>query len=307
MQENKKTLDLHNITAWHAAGYTGKGMRIAVLDQRGELYNYQQGAIHTPLGGIVYGSEAKSGHMGQCCAVLQEVCPDAEIYALQKSPDAERWALENKPDIVSMSLTASLGLRAEFEKSGIPVFVAAGNDGKERLTGAAAYPFTITVGAYSTGRGNVVYYSNSGEELDCVACTNVYIKNNEGGIFPMNGTSCATPVAAGMMALYMQKCGRMSWEAVLAVLPSMCRDIPGDRDGLGLFVLPDATAKEVDEMEIKMTLGQKTAFVNGWPVELLRAPEEKSGTTLVPVRFLSEALGFTVKYEPKTREITILK
>jgi len=58
-------------------------------------------------------------------------------------------------------------------------------------------------------------------------------------------------------------------------------------------------------MVIKMKLNDRTAYVDGKPVTLLRAPDVKDGTTLVPVRFLAEALGLAVDYNAGSREITI--
>ena len=61
-------------------------------------------------------------------------------------------------------------------------------------------------------------------------------------------------------------------------------------------------------MEIKMKIGSKTAYVDGQAVQLERAPEEKDGCTLVPVRFVAEALGCEVIYGGNaTREIVIRK
>ena len=77
--------------------------------------------------------------------------------------------------------------------------------------------------------------------------------------------------------------------------------------GYGLFVLPNPETVEGELMKIEMFINNKTAFVDGKKIELARAPEEKGGTTLVPIRFVAENLGCDVVYEPKTRKITISK
>ena len=57
-----------------------------------------------------------------------------------------------------------------------------------------------------------------------------------------------------------------------------------------------------------MKIGSKTAYLDGKPVTLDRAPEEQGGYTLVPVRFIAEALGCQVEYSGnQTREIVIRK
>lgn len=75
----------------------------------------------------------------------------------------------------------------------------------------------------------------------------------------------------------------------------------------GLFVLPnpDTVESAVKDMVIEMTIGSKTAYVDGVKTELLRAPEAKDGTTLVPIRFVAETLGCQVDYDNKTKKITI--
>lgn len=63
-----------------------------------------------------------------------------------------------------------------------------------------------------------------------------------------------------------------------------------------------------DEMEvIKLKLGSKIASVDGKEVTLTVAPKVENGTTLAPIRFISEALGCKVDYNATTKEITITK
>lgn len=61
----------------------------------------------------------------------------------------------------------------------------------------------------------------------------------------------------------------------------------------------------VQNPDIIMTLGEKKAFAWGKEIELIRAPEEKQGVTLVPIRFITEAMGLYVEYKKDTREILI--
>ncbi len=60
-----------------------------------------------------------------------------------------------------------------------------------------------------------------------------------------------------------------------------------------------------DTNEIKLTIGKTTATVNGNPYTLEAAPYIKSSRTMVPIRFISEALGLYVSYEPQKRVIYI--
>nr|WP_031311724.1 copper amine oxidase N-terminal domain-containing protein [Alkalihalophilus marmarensis] len=54
-----------------------------------------------------------------------------------------------------------------------------------------------------------------------------------------------------------------------------------------------------------MTLGSRTALVNGRAVTMSVAPQARSGRTLVPLRFVAEASGKKVEWSSKARMILI--
>ena len=58
-----------------------------------------------------------------------------------------------------------------------------------------------------------------------------------------------------------------------------------------------------DGTEIKLTIGNKTAFVNGKPETLLAAPQVVNNRTLVPFRFVGETFGYTVKWDAETHSV----
>lgn len=59
-------------------------------------------------------------------------------------------------------------------------------------------------------------------------------------------------------------------------------------------------------MDIELHLGDKAATVNGKQVTLDVPAQEISGSTMVPLRFLGEALGSVVKWDDVTRTVTIV-
>ncbi|GAB6928535.1 hypothetical protein JCM10914A_25180 [Paenibacillus sp. JCM 10914] len=59
------------------------------------------------------------------------------------------------------------------------------------------------------------------------------------------------------------------------------------------------------DQKLQMTIGQKTAYVNGVKTTLEIAPFTESGNTLVPLRFVAEATGLPVKWDQKARTIHI--
>jgi len=56
---------------------------------------------------------------------------------------------------------------------------------------------------------------------------------------------------------------------------------------------------------IQLTIGSKTATINGKDVTLDVPPMVVSGRTLVPLRFISESMGSTIVYDAPTRTIKI--
>lgn len=56
---------------------------------------------------------------------------------------------------------------------------------------------------------------------------------------------------------------------------------------------------------VKLFIDKKTAYVNGQAVTLQEPPAIVQGNTLVPARFVSEALKATVKWEPESQSVVI--
>lgn len=60
-----------------------------------------------------------------------------------------------------------------------------------------------------------------------------------------------------------------------------------------------------DDTTIVLTIDSDTAYVNSTAQTLLKAPEIINGSTMIPVRFISEQLGMTVKWDQSTKLIEI--
>ena len=58
--------------------------------------------------------------------------------------------------------------------------------------------------------------------------------------------------------------------------------------------------------DIIMFIGNNTATIGGKPYTLLVSPIVENGTTLVPLRAISEMLDKIVNYDAQTKTITIL-
>ncbi len=61
------------------------------------------------------------------------------------------------------------------------------------------------------------------------------------------------------------------------------------------------------DVDITIQIGSKSAVVNSHTEELPEAPELSGGTTMVPLRFISETFGAEVDYDAGTERITVTK
>lgn len=62
-----------------------------------------------------------------------------------------------------------------------------------------------------------------------------------------------------------------------------------------------------DETEVVVKIGSKIATVDGMEVELLTEPVIQNNTTLLPLRFISEAFNIVTNYDSETKTITLDK
>jgi hypothetical protein len=60
-----------------------------------------------------------------------------------------------------------------------------------------------------------------------------------------------------------------------------------------------------DSTSVSLALGSSTAYVNNQPEQLAQAPAVIVGTTLVPLRFVAEAFGAYVEWQPQTKTVQI--
>ncbi len=80
-------------------------------------------------------------------------------------------------------------------------------------------------------------------------------------------------------------------------------------ENLGATVKWDSKAKKIyiyrDDTTIQLTIGVKKAIVNNKSKTLSLAPIVKNGTTMVPIRFISEELDTPVKWDDETGTVLI--
>lgn len=267
VKDNDRLRDWLGVTAWHAAGYTGRGVTAA----SGERL-----------------STDTSEHGWQTAAVFREVAPESELLALPwEGLGDETFGLEITAGIKTYGVSvwwASIasGIRlhgaaatrfGEVAKR-CPLFMAAGNKNSQReVSRTIENRFICGVNActlMADGRVLPAFYNFSSEHIAFCAPDGWWLPS--GARF--TGTSAAAPALAGMAALVQQlaleQVGRALSGAEMEAFFAACAQQVGTAAvcGAGCPVLPPPDAVSL------------TDFLKEEPVKEPEAPEPVVPTAL---------------------------
>ena len=224
---NEEKLEYLGITKFHEAGYQGQGISFASRETL------------TDHGKMVYD-------------IMKMVAPKADLYYgkeytkdIDENRDVYTTSCFRSSDVYNANKHKAKEL---FDKDTLLV-CAVGNDGED-TTALAEESYWTSVGACNLQNGKPVkmYYSGVSYNLDFMSFTNMQTAS---GLF--TGTSCATPMFAGMCVLaqsfFKDKIGRKLTNFELQnFIRDNCMDLSKQGfdkgTGFGLFVLPDP--KDID-------------------------------------------------------------
>ncbi|MDE7132766.1 MAG: S8 family serine peptidase, partial [Lachnospiraceae bacterium] len=252
--------------AW-AAGYTGQGIKVAVLDTGV--------ANHTDVSATsIYGpgTSDSHGHGTHVAGIIGAkangklgvgVAPGVTLYSGNVLPNgtgtdddiikAIKAAQAKNVDIINMSL-GGLGYNGAFQQTvnkayeqGIAIFSASGNDGGANYTFPSCYDHVISVAATDAGNERA-YFSNYGDKVDLSAPgVSICSTSRDGSHYTrMSGTSMACPVAAGEAAVILSgnaSVRSMTGKARVNALESTMKAnaiMVGSGMGAGITILPKA-------------------------------------------------------------------
>lgn len=77
-------------------------------------------------------------------------------------------------------------------------------------------------------------------------------------------------------------------------------------NGTSMYAIKDKDLSVNKETEIVLYIGSKQAYIQGKSKMLAAAPYIKEGSTLVPLRLISEEFGAKVEWDAKTRYVTVM-
>ncbi len=257
---------------WLEYGVKGENVTVAVLDtgidnEHPDLQNVvlekdftgegtdDENGHGTHVASIIAGSGKSSG------GLYKGIAPKArlmDIKVLNKDGSGRlsdviagiEYAVMHGADVISMSLgaavpcdgldAASLAADAAVER-GVVVVVAAGNLGPSQgtITSPGCAKKVITVGAVDK-MDNIAPFSSRGPTLDGrvkpdIVAPGVLITAAKagGGYTTMSGTSMATPMVSGVVALILSKNPDLTPEQVKSVLKETAKDLGEDRNTQG--------------------------------------------------------------------------
>jgi subtilisin family serine protease len=329
--QNNAKFDYCNIPYWHSKGYTGKNVKIGIIS---DDYNSTWPVFEGKAQSSEYlktGFNNNDIHGFSVAHVIHQVTPDAEFYSIPRiyppNPlgyfDYIKWAYDNGVRIISMSAGGSDDVEYFYNANkwayehGMTLVCSAGNRGTSKdntLNVSAQTEHWISIGAVDliSGKPQRLSYSSVGEQLDVCGFTNLYVGTNPESPLTFTGTSCACPFIAGMLALWFQYFYEKYNEyptpqESLMFLVSNCEDLQevgkDNYTGNGLARLP----KEIYEMEIKLKIDSLEYTINGTRHYMDVSPKLINGRTMVPVRFISEALGYNIEWDGINKIVTIVK
>lgn len=288
--------------AWNS-GFTGKGVKIAVLDSG--ITPHEDLVIAGGVSTVAYTSSYNDdqGHGTHVAGILgarnnnigvKGVAYESDLYAIKAFDqngsgyvsdmiEGIDWSIANDMDIVNMSAgaqTDSAAFQAVVNRAyaaGLVLVAAAGNDGApDGLTDTvdfpARYSAVIGVGAVDSSFRRADF-SSTGPDVEVAApgvrILSTYLGNQYAY---MSGTSMATPYVAGQMALLKEAYPKLSNEELRRVLIDHTRDLgQAGRDPLFGYGLVQASSfREPIETEApnpltRIDLGVKS--VTGVPGE----------------------------------------
>lgn len=312
----KQQNDFCGITAWHEAGFTGKGVKVWNAENTTEKQEaHGDGTTNRILDAAPDAEVTPSFHYINTSG---EHITEEYVYEQGKKLSADQFVNYHGFHIVSSSQSGdkrSTDERRELygnlrRKYNLTLFNSAGNTGSDGVKGGkipeseAIYTGACIAFKSDYNDLRMANYSSLGDEDE-----EVDFSTFTGG---KNGTSFSCPYLAGTTALLMQRYGTdMTSAEVYQYYKMISRPIDTGHpykdgydlwSGYGVPILPEPSRKLV-----RMTIGSKFYKVDGETRTMDTAPFIQDQRTFVPIAFVALALGADVSWDGREQKVTIAK
>ncbi len=208
--------------------------------------------------------------------------------------------------VSGQSKTNSFFVALSTEAAANPVKVVAANLSLNNITGNITFAdlkFKINdsakTGDYDVNLSSVAAYSAQGEENELVKIPLV-VKN---AVVTVKGISTGTDVGVHKHSYKETAVAPNGAEPGYTLFECSC-----GHSYKGNYVYEETTEIPAAKTEVKLTIGSKTAYINGEAKELDAAPINRNNRTMLPVRFLANAFGVDndgIKWDAPTRTATL--
>jgi hypothetical protein len=321
------------ITQWHAAGFKGKGIKVAIH----EVSESTCKCLSRWCGGVLDPFKEKfSGkvdtHAQNVIDTLLLVAPDVEIHLMGSNWLGNlQYCIDHGIDIYNYSATGSYNtsefnaLEQKALDAGVFFVCSTGNDGArpDGLTGFSRKKTWLSVGAV---RWNVdkplpngySSWDRYGDDLDvCGFADGLQIPSelNSDKLMGVSGSSFSCPWVVGLLALWKQKFfadnkRKPTFSETYKFAIGNAQDIeaPGydQKTGYGVLRLQELP-KEPKLDVIEMWSGKAIAIVNGEAQMLYTAPQLIAGRNMIGLRDVAELTGWKVEWDNTEKKITLIK
>lgn len=237
--------DVHRVYPWHAQGYKGDGIRVAVIDAAVDpRVEYARNQMRGRLSyGPAYTTSLIDSHGQRVTQIVYSYAPNVEVFVLPYTAYYDdfldysaretslQWCIDNDIDVINASISG-LGRSGVIELSdfciaaGITLVTSAGNtgasgfdpndpEGTETTTFIGGLPQWISVancrfsGYPDEESGDIIISPTSGigpNVFTTAFGSYQFPRYAEGGVpSPTSGTSHSSPAITAMIALFMQR------------------------------------------------------------------------------------------------------